>query len=234
MRTNKKVFLLTIGIVSIGWLIVMCAIDKLNPSGISGSIGLLFGMLGFVLVLIFNLQSAQGKVENDTSAFAIPFICSLLFLGGILLINTIFIIVTIFIPVNFILIKKIVIIVNIIMMVCYVVCSLYFLVYLRRLREKSVIFSTETADLSHVSSAIGKLLSITENREIKTEILKLKEVVDYSANTHTRVSSNVEQTFLSQISSIQRAVQENADPKEIKQIILQAIKLWHERNVSIN
>ena len=53
MRTNKKVFLLTIGIVSIGWLIVMCAIDKLNPSGISGSIGLLFGMLGFVLVLIF-------------------------------------------------------------------------------------------------------------------------------------------------------------------------------------
>ena len=234
MKTNKNLFLMTAGILGAVWLVIILLLCRLNFAGGVGAVGLVFGILSFVLVCGMNMLPERGHVRNDSSAFVIPFMVSVGYLSLSVLLNTILIIVASFVHINFPWISTIAIIINVLILAAFAIYSLYALAYLGGLRQKDQIMREKTVGPAAISQMIGSTIAIADNADIKVALRKLKETVDYSTNTSTKVSQEAEQAFAGQIVEIQQSIQNGDASETVIKLIDKATRTWRGRNVSMN
>lgn len=88
----------------------------------------------------------------------------------------------------------------------------------------------KTASFSEISRKLGELLAITEDAEIRKELLKLKEAVDYSTNISTSATAASEARMNEQLDELVRLMNARADRLAVLQKINAAEMTWKMRN----
>ena len=233
MKNNKSLFLKTIGIVGVAWLIVVLLLNSLHGIDTLGIVGLVSGLLSFILVCGMNVLPERCQVRNDASAFAIPFVISAGYLIVSVVFNTILVVVSCFVYMSFKWLATVAVIINVLSLAGFAVYSLFALAYLGNLQQKDSTMREKTATPANISSLLGTALAMTDDAKIKAALCKLKETVDYSTNTSSAASIQTEREFAHQVEEIQSAIQNGDDVEKLLNLIDQAAKIWRGRNASV-
>ena len=230
MKANKKLFLSTITILGIAWLIVMLLLGGVSAAGQVGTIGFVFGILGFILVLAFNLVPEKEQVPNDASALVIPFTVSVLFLGASVVVNTVLIVLAGFLGIHFPLLAALAVIINVLLVAGFSVYALYALAYLGSLKRKDKTVRQRTSRTAQISSMLGGLLAMAESAQEKNALRQLKEAVDFSTNSTTGLSMDLEESVMRQLTEIQTAIANHESSESVTDRINTVLHTWHSRN----
>ena len=105
--------------------------------------------------------------------------------------------------------------------------------YIKNASDKTERAAAKTQNVSDISKELAVLISISRDSEIKQELIKLKEKVDYSNNVSQNISQKTEDVFLQKLHNIHDAISKGIGSDIIKSGIRDAEETWNIRNSSM-
>ena len=103
-----------------------------------------------------------------------------------------------------------------------------------RVEKQTEHVSDKINPIMSISVLLSTMISTTSNPDIKKQLLKLKENVDYSTNISQTYTENAQNDFLVQLNNIQNEIMNNSDMDKIKKMIEEAQSIWKKRNSLIS
>lgn len=100
----------------------------------------------------------------------------------------------------------------------------------QRLSHQSDLLEQKLYGPLHLSSKLGELLSVAEEGEVRTQIRKLKEAVDYSSNQTSQATAESERQMALQLDELMDLLKGGGEPAAIQAKLRQAEATWRTRS----
>ena len=204
-QNNKRAAIVSV-LIFLVWLAAMLGFGKISFLPVHFFVSLVFGILAFginiVFLVIFGRESAE---KNEIKHLP------LLFTMGYLVVS---------LSANFIFrfyftTIGIVVFFNI-LFICVVFGGGYFSGVSAMGAEKKVnILENKQSMHLLISQKLGKALALAKDEEVKSSLLKLKELADYSNSLTTNMSENVEDALYNKVNSLENMLIHGEDKEKI-------------------
>lgn len=224
MKKNSSVFAIMIPIVAVLWMILVyagvaiCEKDWIDWGCITAIA--VDALIAELYLLVF--RKDPGEQATETAALGI--IMTAIYLPVMLVINTI-LVVTRRSDFNWL-----VLVLNLLPSVIYIICLMWAERQTARLTNQLVRTQQKTARPKEISNKLGQLLAATEDAEVRSRLLKLKEAVDYCSNISTDGTDFSEEQMLIQLETILQLLVSRSDKEEILDKIGLAERTWKMRS----
>lgn len=208
----------------IGWCLVVLVFADYDRAGFYFWGGFCFGVISFVVAGVSLLLIKITNNKNTTEINYIPVYYTSVYLLVSLIINTLFV---------FLVTGKyniILVVLNLVVLVAFISIRLYTSDYITRVDRQTRYSADKISPISSISTQLATLLSITTDSDIKKQLHKLREMVDYSSNVSQAFLENSQNLFLLQLNQIQSLIIEHKSNDEITNKIQEATVTWKTRN----
>lgn len=118
---------------------------------------------------------------------------------------------------------------NAIVNIVYIFLILYAEKDARRVSEQLDRTQQKLSGPVHISAKLGKLLGLAEDSQIRAQLLKLKEAVDYSTNITTEATFESERQMERQLDELMHLMTHQGEPSAIQNKIREAELTWKTR-----
>lgn len=208
----------------VSWCLVVLVFADYDRAGFYFWGGFGFGLISFVVagasLLLINITNNR----NTTEINYIPVYYTSVYLLASAIINTFFIF-RVTGKYNIILV-----VLNLVVLVAFISIRLFTGDYITRVDRQTIYSTDKISPISSISTQLATLLSITTDSDIKKQLHKLKEMVDYSSNVSQTFIENSQNLFLLQLSQIQSLIIEHKSNDVITNKIQEATVTWKTRN----
>ena len=126
------------------------------------------------------------------------------------------------------------VILNLIILFVYGLLIYYSNKNLLRANELTEYSAGKMGNVADISQQLATLISISSDDEVKKELVKLKEKVDYSNNVSQNYSKEQEEVFLQKIYSLQDDISNGVAKDIVVNKIKDASVTWSSRNSRVN
>lgn len=174
----------------IGWCLVVLVFADYDRAGFYFWGGFCFGVISFVVAGVSLLLIKITNNKNTTEINYIPVYYTSVYLLVSLIINTLFV---------FLVTGKyniILVVLNLVVLVAFISIRLYTSDYITRVDRQTRYSADKISPISSISTQLATLLSITTDSDIKKQLHKLREMVDYSSNVSQAFLENSQNLFL--------------------------------------
>ena len=219
----KNLFLIEL-LLFIGWCVVVLVFADYDRAGFYFWGGFGFGLLSFIVAGVSLLLTKTTSNRNTTEINFIPVYYTSVYLLVSIIINTYFIF-RVTGKFNIILV-----VLNLTVLTAFVAIRLYINDYVARVDKQTKHSEEKIMPITTISSHLATILSVTTDPDIKKQLLKLKEMVDYSSNVSQGFLESSQKHFLLQLNQIQSLIVEKQDKEEINKKIQEATVTWQTRN----
>ncbi len=215
------------------WLAVYLILSELNFTRIApvGILGLVFGVVAFLLSGLCLLFTGLKEPENDIGYSQLPLALAAAFLFLSLLLNVTAMLIAKHLGVSRWL-NLAVILVNVILLGVLVADLTYAIAIVGRLTSKGEALAAQQAATMNCSAELGKMLGMVSTPKAHAALLKLKETVDMSSNTTTARSAIREKGFSELLNTLQDKVVAGRPEEEICELAETARRAWLARNAA--
>lgn len=100
----------------------------------------------------------------------------------------------------------------------------------QRLSHQSDLLEQKLAGPLYLSSKLGELLSVAGEGEVRTQLQKLKEAMDYSSNQTSRATAESERQMAQQLDELMELLTNGGEPAAIQAKLRQAETTWKTRS----
>jgi hypothetical protein len=220
-KPRNKILVIAIALLTLVWIVgVSIAATHYDKPCIGGVIATVIAILIAELYLLFVHKVPGGRAVEVS---AIPLICTVSFFVVSLAVNTLFVFA-----------KKgdfnpLLMVLNLIIDVIYIIILLFAEKSSRRLNSQLVRMGEKTQSPSELSHKLGNLLSIAEDDEVRLQLRKLKETVDYSSNLSSSKTTLPENQLALQLDEIMELIIGRTDSSAICKKIKEAEVTWKTR-----
>lgn len=226
MRGNdgiKKIFIIEI-LLFICWCLIVLMFTNYDKVGFYFWGGFGFGVLSFLVAGVSLLLIKTKHNRSTTEINYVPIYLTLVYLSVSIVINTYF---TFRKAGNF---NILLVIFNSVILVLFIGIRLYTDGYVARVDEQTRHSAQKIGQITSISSKLSILLCATTDPDIKKELLKVKEIVDYSSNVSQEFTENSQNLFLLLLNQIESMIYEDREKNEIIKSIEEAAVTWSKRN----
>lgn len=206
------------------WCIIVLVFANYDKADFYFWGGFSFALFSFLVAGISLLLIKKKNQRNTTEIRYIPVYYTAFYLLASILINTYFVC-RLAGKHNIILV-----VLNALIFIVFISIRLFTDGYVSRVGNQTKYSTEKTMPSTTISSKLSTLLSIATESDIKKELLKLKETVDYSSNVSQRFSENSNNLFLLLLNQIESLMVEKQDKEEIIKKIQEATVVWKTRN----
>ncbi len=184
--------------------------------------GIIAGTVGFLVTVVsLGLESGRkGKATEDIRT--LPVWYTLIYFILTMALNTAF---TMLDGV----LQPVFVIGNIVLFVAFATVRFFSASYVSDTENKVKQVEKKVGQTHRISAQIGVLLQCTEDPEVRKELLDLKERVDLGNNVGNDVYEALEKEILSQIYSLLKMMEQNAERALVLKKIGDIKKLWNAR-----
>ena len=221
---TRKTLSISIALIGIIWLIAMFVFASLFGGEFEYLGSMIGGVVSVSISLLYLLFFRQPSGRQATEVGAVPIYYTVLYLAVTLILNT----VLMFLHMGGL--SLVLLLLNAGLTVGYVIVLLYSEKDTYRITAQVARTEQKLVSTGIIAQKLGMLISATEDSEIKKQLLKLKENVDYSSNISTSVTYDSEQKMILLLDDILQLTTENSDPAIIKDKIRQAEVTWKTRS----
>lgn len=208
----------------IGWCIVALVYADYDRAGFYFWGGFSFGFISFIVAGVSLLLIKKTNSRNATEITYIPVYYTAVYLLVSIIINTYFVF-RVSGKSNLVLV-----VLNLLVLISFIAIRNYADDYLDRIEKQSNSSIEKLSPFTTISAHLSTILSITTDDDLKKQLLKLKEIVDYSSNVSQGFLENSQNNFLSQLNRIEGLIIEHQDKEEIGKLIQEATITWNTRN----
>lgn len=214
--SNRQLLSLALALAGIVWCRAVFAIaDHFAPAPrLAG--GLVFGLAAVVLAIVYLMvfRSSPGRQAAESGAVSIylPIAYALASLVS----NTLLILRGLG---GF---NRFLVLWNVAISAIYIIVILYAEKDTRRLAEQLARTEQKLAGPAEISAKLGEILGAAEDGEIRKQILKLKESVDYTTNISTAGTVESERQLLVQLDELMDLIRNQGEPSAIRDKIREA------------
>lgn len=208
----------------ISWCIIVLVFADYEKAGFYFWGGFGFGFLSFIIagvsLVLIRVKDNRNVIEISYT----PVYFTTIYLVISIVINTYF---------SFQASGKynvILVMLNLLILIAFISIRLYTDDFVSRVDEQTKYSVEKIRPVTSSSSQLAIMLSLTSDTDIKKQLLKLKEIVDYSSNVSQDFSEDIQNLFLLQLNQIQSLIVEHKDQDEINKKIQEAIVTWKTRN----
>lgn len=227
-RSGNKLISMTIGIFGAVWALAILILAGMRDPAIHFAGSLLFSVIAVAAAVTYLsfLRFASGRQAVEPGALSIVVTVAYVIIS--LGVNTALI------PVNLGGFNRYLIIGNIIINAVYFVLFLYVERDTRRLKERLDRTEAKIATSVGISEKLGALLGIAEDGEIRSRLLKLKEMVDYGTNITTVSTTAQEQQMVGYLDELINLLMANSRKELVIEKIQQAERCWKMRSSTVS
>lgn len=219
----KKISIIKL-LLFISWCVVVLVFADYDRAGFYFWGGFSFGFISFVVAGTSLLFIKITNNRNTTEINYIPVYYTSIYLLVSIIINTYFV---------FRATGKyniILVVLNLVILIAFITIRLYSDDYIARVDKQTRHSAEKIRPISSISSQLATLLSVTTEPDIKKQLHKLKETVEYSSNVSQGFLVDSQDLFLLQLNQIQSLIVERKDKDEIYKKIQEATVTWNTRN----
>ena len=208
----------------VGWCAVVLGFADYDSAGFYFWGGLSFGVFSFIVAGVSLLLIKKRNNRNTTEISLIPVYYTAAYQFAALIVNTYFIMREAG------KMNQLLVVLNTIILVAFIAVRLNTDDYVSHVDKQTRHLAEKIKPITLISSRMATILSVTSDPDIKTQLLKLKEMVDYSSNVSQEFSEETQNYFLLQLNQIQSLIVEHKDKEEIDKNIQEATVTWKMRN----
>lgn len=208
----------------ISWCVIVLVFADYDRAGFYFWGGFGFGFISYVVAGVSLLLIKKNNSRNTTEISYIPVYYTAVYLLVSVIINTYFVF-RVTGKLNVVLV-----VLNLVIFVAFISIRLYTDGFVARVDVQTRHSADKLRPITSISSQLAIMLSVTTDSDIKKQLLKLKEIVDYSSNVSQEFSENSQKLFLLQLNQIQSLIVEHKDKDEINKKIQEATATWKTRN----
>lgn len=219
----KKIILSGLTIIWIVGFILCRGISTIGPNY---WLGFIFGLVGFAAAGICILSMEKSNFSTTEIGY-IPIYYSAVFVVLMAGLNLGFACIKerMFIPVF--------IIVDLLLMLIYGILVYAAFKNLARVKELTEYAPGKMKNSADISHELAALLSVAKDADIRQELLKFKEKVDYSNNVSQSFSTDNEERLLEALYKLREDLSDGVDAKIIIDKIKAAADIWNIRNSAL-
>lgn len=223
--SNSKLLSIAITVFGIIWILGIYVISDMHEPTLSCAGGVVFGVVAVVASVLYLafFRTSPGRQAVESGAFSA--FASVAYVVSTLSTNTVFVLTQ---RGHF---SKLLILVNLCISTVYFIIILFAEKDVQRLSQQLNRMERSTETHINISEKLGILLSMAPNGEIRNQILKLKECVDYSSNTSTGNTCEFEQEMDSRLSEIIDMLSTRTEETAIREQLHSAEMTWNARSV---
>lgn len=222
--SNSRLVSVTIGALGLVWCLAVFTVSGHFEPALHYGGGLVCGMIGVVLSVVYLMMFRHSPGPQAAEAGALSVYVTILYAVADIVANTIFILRH---HGDF---NSFLLLCNVAIGVAYVIVILYVEKDARRLSDQLAHTEQKILGTADISGKLGEILGIAEDSEIRKQILKLKESVDYSTNITTGSSSEKERMMERQLDELMEMIINRSDASAVRNKIRQAEMTWKTRN----
>lgn len=227
MESSSKRQILVESLVLVVWLIIMALLHSWFMRPDVFMISIVFGIVGFAAsvagLLVIDGQRTRSRALADANLLA-SFVPALYF-GAALIVNTLFCVMS-YVWIS----TKGPIIVNLLLLLVAAVVLIGMNSYTQRAEKDVARAGAAVGQHAIMAAHVATLLSQAQDGEVRKELLKLKQLVDFSSSVSQSSTADVETKFLSQLGAIESALESGVAPAEVIELVRQAELTWKKRN----
>jgi hypothetical protein len=123
------------------------------------------------------------------------------------------------------------VVLNFILLIAFIPIRLYTDDYVTHVDKQTRHSAEKIKPITTISSHLATMLSVTTDPDIKNQLLKLKEIVDYSSNISQGFLDDSQNYFLLQLNQIHSLIIEHKDKDEINKKIQEATVTWKKETI---
>lgn len=220
----KKILLAGLTVI---WIIGFILCWNFLYTGPSYWIGFLFGLIGFAGAGI-SVYFLEKSNSSTTETGCIPIYYTAVFVVLMISLN---------LPFAFmqtLSLMPVFVVANLLIILIYGVLFYGSIRHLMRVNDLTEYAPEKMKNTANISQQLTVLLSIVKDTDIRQELLKLKETVDYSNNVSQSFSEGDEEVFLEKLYKLQEELSNDSDTETIINHIKDAASTWGVRNSRIN
>ena len=216
--------LMPVSILGIIWTILVLVFANYETANVFFWGGFIFGLITFAITAVVPWFVLK-KTDNLSFELATPVytFTSIYFVVGFIL-NTIFVIISTAES------YKWVIIPNVIIILIYAGALIFALRTVTGVSAMGKKIDEKVVSVQMFGVQISSLIDLIEDAEVKAQLLKLKEYVDYSDQVGVAGTKEIEDRFRTQLFDIQTMIDDGASTDEIAAKVKSATSTWKTRN----
>lgn len=218
----KKIFVVE-GLVFACWIAMFLVFADFDNGGFY-----LWGGFGFCafafIVAAASLYLIDVKSNRSiTEINVIPVYYTGIYLAAAVIINSIFVIMAVGEY------NAILMLLNFIAFVVFIGVRMSTDSYANDVSDKIEYANEKMGKVSAISSNLGILISSTANEDIRKQLLKLKENVDYGNSLTSHFTESTEREFLAKLDEIKSMIDLNSEEESINKCIGEISLMWQKR-----
>lgn len=204
-QNNKRAALVS-SLIFIVWLAAMLGFGKISFLPLHFFVALGFGVIAFGINIVFLVLFGRDSLENNEVKH-LPLVFTMGYLVVSLVLNFMF---------RFYFLKIGVVVFFNVLLICVAITGSYFsgLSAMSAERKATIVENRKSMHLL-IAQKLGKTLALAKDEEIKSSLLKLKELTDYSNSLTTNMSENVEEVLYNKINSLENMLIQGEDKEKI-------------------
>lgn len=224
MRSSNRT-LLSIAIAALGvvWLLVIFTISNWFIPALPYSGGAVFVLIAAALSILYLMVLRRSPGRQAAEAAAVPIYFTILYVIAAVGLNTVLVLLGLGGS-------------NRLLMICNVALdAVYILVILfaekdnQRLAEQLSRTEQKLSEPVNISAKLGRILGAAEDSQIRAQVLKLKEAVDFSTNITTGATFESEQLMERQLDELMELIAGQAERSAIQDKLREAELTWKTR-----
>lgn len=227
MQSSSKRQILVEALILVVWLVIMALLHNWFMRQDVFFVSMVFGAVGFALsvtgLLVIDAQRTRSNALADTHILA-SFVPTIYF-GLALIINTIFCALS-----HLWISTKGPIIVNLLVLLVAAIALIGTTSYTSRTDKDLTKAGQAVGQHAIMAAQVASLLSQAQDDEVRQELLKLKQLVDFSSSVSQGSTADMETTFLSQLGAIEHALKTGVASTEVVAQVKVAELTWKKRN----
>lgn len=206
VNQNNKGAALVSSLIFIVWLAAMLGFGRISFLPLHFFVALGFGVIAFVINIVFLVLFGRESLENNEIKH-LPLVFTMGYLVISLVLNFMF---------RFYFLKIGVVVFFNVLLICVAIAGNYFsgLSVMSAERKATIVENKKSMHLL-ITQKLGKTLALAKDEEIKSSLLKLKELTDYSNSLTTNMSESVEEVLYNKINSLENMLIQGEDKEKI-------------------
>lgn len=225
MNNNLKRLLVIIGMVFIGWILILAFSTVALFQGFYGVVGFCGGILAFGL-LTASLLLWKSNPERDMTEVnaTLPVYTGTYFILAFSA-NTVFCFMShLDAP------RIIPLAVNALLTIAFVTVRMFILPYRDRVSHTVSRTAEKTRGVVRLSAKLGEIMGGTQDEAVKQQLRELKEQLDYSTNVSQPFTADLEAVLFDQLCDISNAIDQHIPAEDVLKKIDATQITWKKRN----
>ncbi len=120
--------------------------------------------------------------------------------------------------------------INLVVLAFFIGIRIYTDSYVDRVDKQTRHIAEQTGAVASVQSLLSVIIGSVNDPDLKKQLIKLKETVDYSSNMSQQFTMNAQNQMMSVLNQIQVMVSQKENKHEIIEKINEASSIWKSRN----